>query len=154
MEFIILAILIGLIPAASAKGKRRCLGTWWAYALLVSVSVIVGAGDAVAQRAAGSPPTSAPAQLRGVFRDPNDGRPVAMWTLDTSTRMVKLLDGSGRVVGSGVIHNLPIGGGETLKNTAEVTTLSGAIYYLRWEDNTMSLFNYRGTRISNSNPTK
>jgi hypothetical protein len=46
--------------------------------------------------------------LRGVFRDPNDGRPVGMWTLNPATRAVQMLDGAGNVVGSGVIGNTAI----------------------------------------------
>ena len=31
MEILILAVLIGLVPAAIAKGKGRSFGLWWFY---------------------------------------------------------------------------------------------------------------------------
>jgi hypothetical protein len=31
MEFLILAALIGLLPAAIAKGKGKSFGAWWLY---------------------------------------------------------------------------------------------------------------------------
>ena len=31
MEVLVIAVLIGLIPAASAKGKGRSFGLWWFY---------------------------------------------------------------------------------------------------------------------------
>ena len=31
MEILILAVLLGLIPAAVAKGKGRSFGVWWLY---------------------------------------------------------------------------------------------------------------------------
>jgi len=35
MEFLIVAVLIGLIPAFIAKGKGRSFGLWWLYGALI-----------------------------------------------------------------------------------------------------------------------
>lgn len=35
MEILILAVLIGLIPAFIAKGKGRSFGLWWFYGALI-----------------------------------------------------------------------------------------------------------------------
>ena len=37
MEFIILCVLIGLIPAAIAKSKGRNFFAWWAYGALIFI---------------------------------------------------------------------------------------------------------------------
>ena len=37
MEFLIIAVLIGLIPAAIAKGKGRSFGLWWFYGAMLFI---------------------------------------------------------------------------------------------------------------------
>lgn len=37
MEILIIAALIGLIPAAIAKGKGRSFGLWWLYGALIFI---------------------------------------------------------------------------------------------------------------------
>ena len=37
MEVLIIAVLIGLIPAAIAKGKGRSFGLWWLYGALLFI---------------------------------------------------------------------------------------------------------------------
>lgn len=37
MEIIILAALIGLIPAAIARGKGRSFGLWWLYGAMIFI---------------------------------------------------------------------------------------------------------------------
>ena len=37
MELLIVAVLIGLIPAAIAKGKGRSFGLWWFYGAMIFI---------------------------------------------------------------------------------------------------------------------
>ena len=37
MEFIVIVVLIGLIPAAIAKGKGRSFGLWWFYGAMIFI---------------------------------------------------------------------------------------------------------------------
>lgn len=37
MEVLVIAILIGLIPAAIAKGKGRSFGLWWFYGAMIFI---------------------------------------------------------------------------------------------------------------------
>lgn len=37
MEILLIAILIGLIPAAIAKGKGRSFGLWWFYGAMLFI---------------------------------------------------------------------------------------------------------------------
>ena len=37
MEFLLIAVLIGLLPAAIAKSKGRSFGLWWLYGAMIFI---------------------------------------------------------------------------------------------------------------------
>ena len=43
MEFLIIAVLIGLIPAAIARSKGRSFGTWWLFGALLFIVALPAA---------------------------------------------------------------------------------------------------------------